>query len=192
MPEPIDDVRAPALRAIVGAAAILAPVLHTATDAMEWWQHGFSNLQLWLNYLAFLPMPWLLLGIHLAQPGRADARGLAGALLYGAAFTYFAHTTLYALAEGIPTYEDLWRRLGDVYTVHGALMVAGGLLFTASAWRARRLPRPAVALFAAGLLLNLVLALVPAPDILQTLGTLLRNAGLVGMGCALLSGRGSA
>ena len=52
-----------ALEVVVGAAAIAAPVLHTITDGMEWYAGGFSDAQLWLNYLAFAPMPWLLLGI---------------------------------------------------------------------------------------------------------------------------------
>jgi hypothetical protein len=158
---------------------------------MEWHQHGFSQAQLWLNYIAFLPMPWLLLGIYAISEHELDASALVGALLYGVAFTYFAHTTLFALASATPTYEALWQRLGSAYTVHGALMVVGGLLFTGAALRGGGLPRPAVWLFGTGLLANLVLALVPAPDILQTFGTAVRNAGLVGMGYAILfSGRG--
>jgi hypothetical protein len=43
-------------------------------------------------------------------------------------------------------------------------------------------------LFGGGLLVNLILALVPAPDILQTLAAAIRNAGLVGMGYAILVG----
>ena len=42
---------------------------------------------------------------------------------------------------------------------------------------------------AIGLLVNLGLALAPAPDILQTIGTAVRNAGIVGMGYALVSRR---
>jgi hypothetical protein len=118
--------------------------------------------------------------------------GLAGALLYGVAFAYFGHTTLYALAEAIPTYEALWQRLGAMYTLHGALMVAGGLLFAAAAWRAAQLPRAAVALFAAGLVVNLLLAVLPGPDILQTVGTALRNVGLVAMGYAVCRRRADA
>jgi hypothetical protein len=57
-----------------------------------------------------------------------------------------------------------------------------------AALRAGGLPRPAVRLFGTGLLVNLVLALVPAPDILQTVGTAIRNAGLVGIGYAILLG----
>jgi hypothetical protein len=45
------------LRLIVGVTALLAPLLHSITDAMEWSHGGFSVLQLWLNYLAFVPIP---------------------------------------------------------------------------------------------------------------------------------------
>ena len=36
---------------------------------------------------------------------------------------------LYALAEQIATYEPLWAWLGGTYTLHGGLMVVGGLMF---------------------------------------------------------------
>jgi hypothetical protein len=176
------------LLVVVGWAAIVAPVLHCITDAMEWHQGGFSPLQLWLNYLAFLPMSWLLLGIYAVRSEQLGPSALAGALLYGIAFTYFAHTTLHALQARSPNYEALWQQLGTMYTVHGAAMVVGGLFFAGAALRANVLPRFAVLLFGAGLLINLGLALVPAPDILQTVGTLIRNAGLAGMGYALLFG----
>lgn len=174
------------LAVVVGIAAIVAPALHAATDAMEWLQHGFSTPQLWLNYAAFLPMPWLLLGIYAVLDPRPGLAGLIGALLYGVAFTYFAHSTLYALAEHVGTYAELWSRLGRLYTVHGALMVLGGLMFAASALRHGGLPRAAVLLFALGLAWNLVLAVLPAPDILQTVGSTARNLRLMAMGHAIL------
>lgn len=182
--------RANLFRSVVGATAIAAPVLHSFTDALEWYQGGFSPAQLWLNYVAFLPMPWLLLGFYAVRQQDLGILGLVGALLHGVAFTYFTHTTLLALALGAPNYEALWHQLGLTYTVHGAFMVFGGLMFTLAALRTKGLPALAVWLFAAGLLVNLTLALLPAPDILQTLGTAVRNAGLVGMGLATLSGRG--
>lgn len=172
----------------MGVAAIAAPLLHCVTDAMEWYQGGFSPAQLWLNYAAFLPMPWLLLGIYAVRAERLGGYALAGALLHGVAFTYFAHTTLFALQSRAADYETLWQQLGPTYTAHGAAMTVGGLLFAWGALRGRALPRCAVLLFGAGLLVNLGLALVPAPDILQTVGTAIRNAGLVGMGHALLVG----
>lgn len=182
----------PALHLVVGVAAVLAPALHSLTDALEWYRQGFSTAQLWCTYLAFLPMPWLLLGILAIHQPRPGLPGLAGAILYGVAFTYFAHTALYAIAEGIPTYEALWGRLGATYTVHGAFMVVGGLLFASSVLRAGWLPKFAVGLFGAGLAINLVLALLPAPDIFQVVGTAVRNAGLVWMGLVILSGRARA
>jgi hypothetical protein len=114
---------------------------------------------------------------------------LVGALLYGLSFVYFAHTTLYALAERVPDYDALWRRLGGVYTAHGALMVIGGLMFGTAVLRAGWLARPAVLLFTAGVVANLVLALLPVPDLLQVAGSALRNLGLIAMGCDLLAKR---
>ena len=179
------------LRLVVGATAIAAPVLHCITDAMEWLQGGFSPAQLWLNYFAFLPMPWLLLCIYALHAEELGRAALVGALLYGAAFTYFAYTTLYALQSQAPDYETLWQQLGFLYSIHGAVMVVGGLLFAWAALRSSALPRFAVLLFGAGLLVNVGLAVVSAPDILQTVGTAIRNAGIVGMGYALLFGSAS-
>lgn len=175
------------LNIAVGSAAVVAPALHSITDLLEWYHGGFSTSQLWLNYVAFLPMPWLLLGLYAVHEPRPNVLGLIGALLYGVAFTYFAHTTLYAISEHIPTYEALWSRLGSFYTLHGGFMVFGGLLFAWSALRAGWLPKWPLRLFALGLALNLFLALVPAPDILQTVGSAARNLGLMAMGYAVLS-----
>jgi hypothetical protein len=177
-----------ALRIAVGITAVLAPFFHSVTDAMEWYQHGlFSVSQLWLNYVAFVPMSWLLLGIYAVHDPRPALAGLIGALLYGAAFTYFAHTTLYALSEHVPDYETLWQHLGSLYTVHGGLMVVGGLLFGWSILDAGWLPKWSALLFLGGIVTNLVLTFLPAPDIFQTLGSAARNAGLVAMGYVILS-----
>jgi hypothetical protein len=170
----------------VGIAALAAPALHSITDMLEWYQGGFSAIQLWLNYIAFLPMPWLLLGLYTVRQPRPNVFGLIGALLYGVAFIYFAHTTLYAITEQVPTYEALWIRLGSLYSVHGAFMVLGGLMFAWSALRAGWLPRWPLLLFASGIAVNLLVALMPVPDILQTIGSTVRNCGLMAMGYGIL------
>ncbi len=128
------------LATVVGITAIVAPLLHSVTDVMEWSRHGFSRAQLWLNYAAFLPMPWLLLGIYAVHEREPGPLALGGAILHGIAFTYFAYTTLLALGDHVPDYATLWQRLGITYTVYGGLMVAGGLLFAIGALRARWLP----------------------------------------------------
>jgi hypothetical protein len=172
-------------RQVIAAGAMLAPLLHSITDLMEWMQGGFSPLQLWLNYLAFVPVPAIMIGLYAAQRPRISGMGLAGALLYGFAFIYFAFTTLLAITSGVPTYEDLWNRLGHVYTMHGALMIVGGGLFGLATLRAKVFPQWASYCFLAGLTLNLVITFVAVPDLYQTLGTAVRNAGLIGMGWAV-------
>lgn len=177
-----------ATRALTGIGAIAAPALHTLTDLLEWGQGGFSPVQLGLNYLAFVPIPAVMIGLWAAQRPRIGRVGLAGAILYGAAFVYFAHTTLVALEASVPDYETLWSRLGPMYTAHGGLMIVGGALFGGATWRAGVVPRWTAGLFLAGVALNFALARLDAPELLHTLGTALRNAGLVGMGWAILAG----
>jgi hypothetical protein len=174
---------------LVAVAAIALPILHSVTDVMEWAQGGFSPLQLWLNYLAFLPIPTLLVGLYAAQRPAISAWGLYGALLYGFAFVYFTHTTLYAIVVHAATYEDLWATLGSTYTIHGGLMVVGGAVFGLASLRAGVFPRWTATLFLAGIALNLALTFLPVPDLWQTFGTALRNGGLVAMGWSLIQGR---
>jgi len=44
-------------RRLIAWGAMVAPALHTVTDAMEWAQGGVSAPQLWINYVAFVPLP---------------------------------------------------------------------------------------------------------------------------------------
>lgn len=172
------------LRIAIALAAIVAPALHLLSDVMEW-QSGFSPTQLWTNYVAFVIMLFMIIGLYAVQRPRINIMGLVGAVLYGISFIYFASTTMYALQESIADYETLWARLGTIYTVHGGLMVAGGLLFGVASLRARVLNKTALALFIAGIIMNFLLSLLPVPEIFQTVGSTLRNIGLITMGIGL-------
>jgi hypothetical protein len=160
------------------------------SDVLELLNGGFSRFQLLVNYMGFLPMPFLMLGLYALQRPRIGWLGLWGSVLYAIAFIYFAHTTLYALEESIPDYKMLWNRLGGTYTFHGGLMVTGGLLFGLAALRAKVLWHSAVILFSIGIALNLILGLLPLPDIVQTAGSAVRNLGLMGMGVGLMRSPG--
>jgi hypothetical protein len=177
------------LRHLIGIAAIVGPGLHLLTDVWEWVGGGFSPGQLWVNYIAFVVMPFLMVGLYAVQRPQAGWGVLWGALLYGAAFIYFTFTTLYALIEHIADYAALWHRLGSLYTLHGGLMIVGGVLFAVASLRAGVLPPGAVLAFLAGLLLNLLFSLLPVPELWQTIGSTTRNLGLMAMGAALLTGR---
>lgn len=171
---------------IIAVTTISAPTLHLISDILEWSGSGFSRAQLLINYAGFLPIPFLMLGLYAVQRPKIGWLGLIGALLYGIAFIYFAHTTLLSLEESFPNYEVLWQRLGSAYTFHGGLMVVGGLAFGFSGLRAGVLSRKGIILFIFGLLLNLLLTLSPLPDIFQTIGSAIRNLGLIGIGLGLL------
>lgn len=175
---------------IVGVFAIVGPALHTLSDVLEWYQHGYTATQLWLKYLAFVPMPWLLLGICLVHTPRLSALGIVGALLYGMGFVYFEHAVLYALTEDISGYADLKSRLGTLNTVYGTFMIYGALIFAWAAVHTEQFPRYPALLLALGVVVNIVLWLLSVPDTYQTMGTAVRNLGIACIGWALMfSGR---
>jgi len=175
-------------RRLLALGAILAPALHILTDVMEWAHGGFFPVQLLLNVLAFVPVPAVMLGLYAAQRPRISRLGLVGALFYGFAFVYFTHTALLAMALATPTYADLWQYLGSSYTAAGVLMIVGGACFGWASLRAGVLPRWTATTLLLGLGINLVLGLLPAPALLQTIGTAVRNVGLIGMGWAMARG----
>lgn len=174
------------LETLVGVTAIAAPLLHSISDVLEWHHQGFTSGQLWLGYAGFLPMPWLLLGIYALHPARVGVVGFVGALLYGLAFQYFSHTTLYALAEGVPNHRELVARLGLPYAIYGTCMIYGALLFAWACWRSAWLPKASLLLFALGIVVNVSLWAIDTPASYQTIGSAIRNTGLVVMGCAIL------
>ncbi len=56
-------------------------------------------------------------------------------------------------------------------------MIVGGLMFGVSALKAKVLSRIALALFVIGLMLNLIVSLLPVPEVVQILGSTIRNFG---------------
>ena len=73
-----------------------------------------------------------------------------------------------------------------MYTVNGAVMIAGGAAFGIGTYRAGQFASWTSLVFTAGIGLNFLLALLNAPEQLQTVGSLVRNMGLIGMGLELL------
>ncbi len=176
------------IRMLVGLAAVGAPGTHTLTDIAEWTTGGFSAAQLWVNYVSFLVMPFMIVGLYAVQRPRIGTLGLSGAVLYGISFVYFAHTAQYAWLERVPDYEALLNRLGNVYYLHGAAMVVGGIAFGAATRRVGFFPDWSTTAFLAGVSTSLLLTVISAPELLHTLGSALRNIGLMGMGVFLLRG----
>ena len=174
---------------LIAIGTVIASGLHLISDIMEWFGGGFSQPQLLINYAGFLLMPFVVIALYAIQRPAIGWSGLVGALLYGFSFIYFAHTTLLSIELYIPNYEALWTRLGSVYTFHGVMMIVGGLLFGIASLRAKVLSRIGILVFISGILLNLIVGLLPMPDIVQIIGSTFRNLGLIAIGIDLISNR---
>ncbi len=180
------------LRLIIGLVTVISPILHILSDLLEVFGGAFSAEQLWINYIAFVPIPFLMIGLYAIQRPYASWMSLTGAIFYGASFIFFAGTTLYALVSKTEDYSTLVEELGSIYTFHGGLMVVGGLLFGAAVIRARVLPRWTGWLLILGVSLNLLLRLLALPDLTQIIGSTIRNIAFIGMGITILGKRKSA
>ena len=76
------------LRLIIGWIAIISPLLHILSDLLEVFGGGFAASQLWINYLAFLPIPFLMIGLYAFQRPRSNWMSLTGAVFYGTSFIF--------------------------------------------------------------------------------------------------------
>jgi len=175
------------LTRIIGITSILAPGLHLLSDILEWINDGFTSAQLLINYVAFLAIPFLIVGLCYVQRETLHWYGLVGSVIYGVSFIYFAHSTLVAFENSVPTYDRLWTQLGPMYTLHGAFMVVGGLLFGLGSLRARIISRAGTTIFLSGIGLNLLLSLSTLSAGYQIIGSGVRNLGLMLIGVALVN-----
>lgn len=179
------------LRLIIGLATIIASTLHILSDLLEVFSGGFSADQLWINYVAFLPIPFLMVGLYAFQRPLAGWMSLTGAIAYGTSFIFFSGTTLYALVTKTADYPTLIKELGSIYTFFGGLMVIGGILFGIAVIEAKVLPRWTGWLLMFGVSLNLVFRLLAFPDQSQIIGSMVRNIAFIGMGIAIARTRKS-
>ena len=117
------------LRHLTGLAAAGFSALYVIADLIEVAQGGFSTFRLVLTYLAEAAIPLFVLGLYALQRPRIGRLGLAGAVAYAYSYVFFTATVVYALAAGTPNWHALGKVFGPWMTVHGLIMVAGGLAF---------------------------------------------------------------
>lgn len=179
------------LRLIIALTTIAASTLHILSDLLEVFSGGFSANQLWINYVAFLPIPFLMIGLYAFQRLRSGWMSLTGAIAYGTSFIFFSGTTLYALVAKTADYPTLVEELGSIYTFFGGLMVVGGILFGIAVIEAKVLPRWTGWLLIFGVSLNLLFSLLAFPDLSHIFASMVRNIAFIGMGIAILKTRKS-
>jgi hypothetical protein len=109
------------LRLMVGLVAVIAPGLHILSDILELLCGRFSPLQLSVSYIAFLAIPFVVIGLHAMQHSRGGWLSLVDAVGYGAAFIFFAGTAMYAPVRKTSDHPTMVGELGAPYTIHGVL-----------------------------------------------------------------------
>jgi hypothetical protein len=172
---------------LVGLAAIVFTALYLISDLIEVAQGGFSPFRLSLTYAGEAAIPLFVIGLYAVQRPRIGRLGFAGAVAYAYSYVFFTSTVVYALIARTPNYKDMVKVFGAWMTVHGLIMLVGGLAFGLAVVRARVLPRWTGVCLMAGVVL--VAAASGLPDIARTVAAAVPDAAFIGMGFALLSGR---
>jgi hypothetical protein len=172
---------------MLGVAAVAFSLLYVASDVIEAAQDGFSTVQLLMTLVAEAAIPFLVVGLYAVQRPGIGRLGLAGALAYAYAYVFFTGTVVYALVESTPDFEALNDDLGVAMTLHGAIMLLGGLALGAAVIRARALPAWTGGLLIAGVVL--VVAASGLSEGTQTAAAAVRASAFAAMGLALLGGR---
>ena len=169
---------------VAGLSAVVIPLLYLASEVVETAQGSFTTFRLVLTYVGEAGLPFVVLGLWAALRPTTGRLGLAGAVVYAYSFVFFSATVIYALAAGAPDWPSVVDRFGPWLTVHGALMVIGGLTFGIAVVRTRSAPAWTGVCLAVGVVL--VAALSGESNLLRTLAAAVPNLALAGMGVALL------
>jgi hypothetical protein len=168
----------------VGGAAVVFSFVYWVSDLLEVVQGDFSTARLVLTYAGEAAIPLFALGLYAAQRPRIGRLGLFGAVAYAYAYVFFTSTVMYALVAGTSDYRALSRVFGVWMTVHGAVMVIGGVTFGIAVIRAGVLPRWTAACLMVGVVF--VAAAANSSNLVRTVAATLPAAAFTGMGAAVI------
>jgi hypothetical protein len=168
-------------------AAVGFSAVYFISDLMEVVQGNFSTFRLSLTYVGEAAIPLFVIGLYAVQRPRIGRLGLFGALAYAYSYVFFTSTVVYALAAGTPNWNALKNVFGAWLTLHGFIMVVGGLSFGLAVVRAGVLPRWTGMCLMAGVVV--VAAASGLPTIARTVAEVVPATAFVGMGAALLNRR---
>ena len=170
-----------------GVAAVVFPLVYFASELVEVAQGNFTTGRLALAYLGEAGIVFAVLGLYAVQRPAIGRLGLYGALAYAYAFVFFASTVVYALAAGSKNWAAVTHVFGGWFTLHGAIMVIGGLAFGVAVIKAAVLPRWTAACLMAGVVL--VAAAAGMSTAVRAGAAALPQAAFIGMGVMVLRER---
>lgn len=174
--------------AAVAVVAVVVPLLYLASDVLEAMQGGHGDLSLLLTYLGEAPTVFVVLGVYAVQRPWITTAGLAGAVLYGYAFIFWAGFTLHGILTRAPDLPALAAEVGSAYWLHAVAQTVGGLLFGWATWRAKVLPRWTAALLMLAMVGHVLLSAVGGSESYRWLPSTLQNVALLAMGVAAWRG----
>jgi hypothetical protein len=172
------------LPTLVGLAAVVFSAVYLISDVLEVAQGGFSTARLLLTFAGEAALPLFVIGLYAVQRPRIGVLGLSGVTAYAYSYVFFTSTVVFALFAGSPDYRSLSDAFAAWMTVHGIVMLLGGLAFGLAVVRARVLPSWTGICLMVGVVL--VVAASGMPNIARAVAQAVPAAAFIGMGWALL------
>lgn len=185
-PLPSSTLAGSELATLIGLAAIIFPIVYFVADLMEVAQGNFSNARLVFAYIGESAIPLFVLGLYAVQRPRIGRLGY-GAFAYAYSFVFFTSTVVYALTAGTKNWTAVTHVFGGWFTVHGVIMIVGGIAFGLGVIRAATLPRWTGLCLMVGVVL--VGATAGMSNAVRTVAAALPDAAFIGMGVAVLRER---
>ena len=168
----------------IGLAAVAFSAIYLLSDVIEVAQGGFSTVRLLLTYAGEVTIPLFVIGLYGMQRPRIGRIGLLGAVLYAYSYVFFTSTVVFALVAGTPDYSSLTSQFGPWMTVHGAVMLIGGVMFGSAVVRAGIFPRWTGICLMIGVVA--VAAVSGWSNLVRAIAEILPSVAFGGMGVALL------
>ncbi|CAN5660738.1 hypothetical protein BH09ACT8_BH09ACT8_14790 [soil metagenome] len=163
--------------------------LYFLSDVIEAIEGGFSAAQLALTLVGEVAVPFVVIGLYLAQRPKIGQLGLISAIAYAYSYVFFTGTVIYAIIDSTGNYADLVGDLGVAMTLHGGIMVFAGVGFGIAVVRARIVPRWTGLALMVGVVA--VAATQTSSEGVALAAAGIRAAAFAGMGLALLCAPGT-
>ena len=171
-----------------GLAAILAGGIWILTEIMEIASGGFSPVQLSLTLIAFVILPFGVLGFHAALASKGGWMSLIGAVCFASAFILWSGVTLLDMVLKTNTEMDIIRG-GDIekiiFWIGSVLTVVGFIVFSIAALRADVFPRWTGIILIFVAVFSLVLSLFQVPMVVWNIINIVTCLALIRMGWVL-------
>ena len=168
----------------MGAAAIFFPLVYLLSDLIEVVQGDFSTFRLTLTYIGEAGFPLFVIGLCALVRDRLPWWGLLGGIAYAYSFVFFTGTVVWAIVAHTPNWEVLSADFGWWMTVHGAVMVVGGVALGLGLVRSNGVPAWTGYALAVGVVL--VAAASGLGNLERTLAAAVPDVAFVGMGTVLI------